>query len=80
MAKRKRAKVTLGGLIGADRAVLQVLDKHGITFCAGCYLTLSSPPEKAAVYHAVPDVDAFMKDLARALKKSAGTRRSRARA
>ena len=59
----------LGELIGADRRVLKVLDKHGITFCAGCYLTLFAPPEKAAVYHAVPDVPKFLADLRKALRK-----------
>jgi len=47
--------------------VLKVLDKHGVTFCAGCYLTLSSPVEKAAAYHAVPDTAKFLKDLEKAL-------------
>jgi hypothetical protein len=58
----------LGELIGANRKVLAVLDKHGITFCAGCYLTLFAAPEKAAVYHAVPNIEKFMADLRRALK------------
>lgn len=59
----------LGELIGGNRKVLAVLDKHGITFCAGCYLTLFAAPEKAAVYHAVPNVEKFMADLRRALLK-----------
>jgi hypothetical protein len=57
----------LGELIGANRKVLAVLDKHGITFCAGCYLTLFASPQKAAAYHGVPDVEKFMADLRRAL-------------
>ena len=75
MAKRKHGKAgqlapkPLGELIGANKRVLAVLDKHGITFCAGCYLTLMSPPERAAVYHAVPDVERFLSDLRRALRK-----------
>lgn len=60
----------LGELIDDNRKVLAVLDKHGITFCAGCYLTLFASPEKAAVYHAVPDVKKFLADLRRALKRS----------
>ena len=59
----------LGEFIAADRRVLKVLDKHGITFCGGCYLTLFSPPEKAAAYHAVPDVPKFLADLRKALRK-----------
>ncbi len=78
MAKRKR-DTTLGALIGGDREVLAVLDKHGVTFCAGCYLTLFATPRKAALYHAVPDVGAFLEDLERAVKRRGGTRRSRAR-
>jgi hypothetical protein len=30
-----------------------------------------SPPEKAAVYHAVPDVKRFLADLQRALRRRA---------
>lgn len=74
MAKRtqKRAKAglenrKLGSLIGRDEKVLKVLDKHGVTFCAGCYLTLFSPLKKAAAYHAVGDLKAFLADLERAL-------------
>ncbi len=59
----------LGELIGANRQVLRVLDRHGITFCAGCYLTLFASPKKAALYHAVPNVEKFLADLKRALKK-----------
>lgn len=73
MAKGKRKPQPLGSLISP--AVLRVLDKHGVTFCAGCYLTLFSAPEKAAVYHAVPDVEAFLRDLARAARTRRGTRR-----
>ncbi len=78
MAKGRRAKgrvaplpPRLGDAVAANRAVLKVLDKHGITFCAGCYLTLFSSPEKAALYHAVPDAGAFLRDLRRALRRQA---------
>jgi hypothetical protein len=73
MAKRKHGKAgtvkpkPLGELIGRNSRVLKVLDKHGITFCPGCYLTLFSPPAKAAVYHAVPNVEKFLADLRKAL-------------
>ncbi len=53
----------LGELIARDPRVLALLDEHGITFCAGCYLTLFSSPERAAVYHAVPDPRGFVKRL-----------------
>jgi hypothetical protein len=62
-ASRKRPGVILGALIEGNKAVLEVLDKHGVTFCAGCFITLFSSPEKAAAYHAVPDVKAFLRDL-----------------
>lgn len=70
MAKARRVKrlpKRLGEAIDGNKAVLKVLDKHGISFCAGCYLTLFASPEKAAVYHAVPDVEAFLADLRKAL-------------
>lgn len=56
-------RTVLGALIEGNEAVLEVLDKHGVTFCPGCYLTLFSSPERAAVYHAVPDVKAFLREL-----------------
>lgn len=75
MAKRaqKRAKDDLEGrplglLIKRNKKVLKILDRHGVTFCAGCYLTLFSPPKKAAAYHAVGDLKAFLADLRRALR------------
>lgn len=70
--KRKSPALTsrpLGELISADRRVLDVLDRHGVSFCAGCFLTLTSPLEKVAAYHAVPDKVRFLSDLARALKR-----------
>ncbi len=54
-------------LIGRNRKVLDVLDRHGVTFCAGCYLTLNSPLKTVAGYHAVPDKRKFLDDLGRAL-------------
>jgi hypothetical protein len=67
MASKRKRGPKLGELIDGNKRVLEVLDKHGITFCAGCYLTLFAAPEKAAVYHAVPDVGRFLADLKRAL-------------
>jgi hypothetical protein len=71
MAGKPRKNLrSVGELIAADKTkkVLAVLDKHGVTFCAGCFLTLTASPEKAAVYHAVPDKKKFLRDLANALK------------
>ena len=62
-------KVKLGDLIARDPRVLHVLDKHGVTFCAGCYLTLFASPQKAAVYHAVPKLKKFLADLTKVLGK-----------
>ncbi|OGS05082.1 MAG: hypothetical protein A3G41_04940 [Elusimicrobia bacterium RIFCSPLOWO2_12_FULL_59_9] len=59
----------LGQLLRKHPAVLQVLDEHGIHFCAGCYLTLFSSVKGAAAFHAVPDFDKFLGDLRRSLKK-----------
>ena len=61
------AKTTLAALIKKNPDVLGVLDKHGVSFCAGCYLTLTSSVERAAAYHAVPDLKRFLKDLEKAL-------------
>lgn len=75
MAKKPKRKPAglkskrLGALISADGRVLKVLDKHGVSFCAGCYLTLTSPLEKVAAYHAVPDRGKFLVDLAKAVKR-----------
>lgn len=52
-----------------EHAVLEVLEKHGVYFDAGTFITLSSSPEKAAAYHAVPDLKAFLKDLEKAAKR-----------
>jgi len=67
---RKAAPRTLAGLLPGNPRVLKVLQKHGVHFCPGCLLTLTSPLEKVAAYHAVPDIDAFLKDLRRALGRS----------
>jgi hypothetical protein len=64
----KLARAKLGDLIAKNRKVLAVLDKHGVTFCAGCFLTLFSPVERAAAYHAVPDRKKFLQDLEKALR------------
>lgn len=53
----------LATLIRKHPRLIGLLHKHGIHFCAGCYLTLSSPPERAAAYHGVPDVKKFLKEV-----------------
>jgi len=58
----------VGDLIARNAKVLKLLDEYGITFCAGCYLTLMSSPERAAVYHAVPDPKKFLRALEKALR------------
>jgi len=52
-----------------EHDVLEVLEKHGVFFDAGTYITMSAPLEKVAAYHAVPDVKAFIRDLEKALSK-----------
>lgn len=73
---RRRARRTpaaparsLVPLIRKSPAVLEVLDRHGVHFCAGCYLTLASPLDRVAAYHAVPDLGRFLGDLAQAVKR-----------
>ena len=78
MAKPKRrrrgqdddlARKRLVDLIAKHPQVLHVLDDHGVTFCAGCYITLSSPLRSVAGYHAVPDARQFLKDVRKAVSR-----------
>lgn len=62
------ARRTLLSVIQRNPNVLEVLHDHGVHFCSGCYLTLSAPLAKAAAWHAVPDIERFLKDVERALK------------
>ena len=59
-------KNDLATLLRKHPKLLKVLHEHGIHFCAGCFLTLSSAPERAAAYHGVPDIPRFMKAVRRA--------------
>ncbi len=70
---------TLGSLIGENPRVLKVLDRYGIVFCPGCYLTLFSTPAKAAAYHAVEDKKAFLEDLDHLLSRHGPPRRAKRR-
>lgn len=51
-----------------DPAVAEVLADHGIVFCPGCYVLLTSTLEEAAAYNAVQNVPAFLRQLADALE------------
>ena len=57
----------LGPLLRKSPALLHVLDEHGVSFCAGCYLTLFSTLDRVAAYHAVPDRKKFLADVRKAL-------------
>lgn len=67
----------LGDLLNRHPAILEVLDAHGVHFCAGCFLTFFSSVEKAAAFHAVPDLKKLLRDLRQTL---AGEPRSNHRA
>ncbi|MBI4387157.1 MAG: hypothetical protein HY551_07230 [Elusimicrobia bacterium] len=57
--------------------LLRVLHEYGVNFCAGCYLTLSATPEKAAAYHGVPDIPEFVARVRRVVSPSAARKHSR---
>lgn len=71
MAKRKhggqavRKKLpTLLDLLKKDQArVLSALQRHGVYFDAGTYITLIATLDKVAAYHAVPNKKKFFADL-----------------
>ncbi|MBI4370137.1 MAG: hypothetical protein HY547_07905 [Elusimicrobia bacterium] len=63
---------TLAGLLKTNPFLIKILDRHGVHFCAGCFITLTAPLEKAAAYHAVPNIPKFLNDL----KKAAGNKAS----
>jgi iron-sulfur cluster repair protein YtfE (RIC family) len=73
MEKRKRkAKLEnrkLYHLIRQYPQILPILDRYGISFCAGCYLTLTKTPKEAAAFHAAPDAEKFLRDLSRVILK-----------
>ncbi|MBI4055226.1 MAG: hypothetical protein HY402_03745 [Elusimicrobia bacterium] len=57
-----------GPLLRKHPSLQEVLEEHGVHFCAGCYITLFSPLKKAAAYHAVPDYEQLLRDLGSALR------------
>ena len=66
----KKAVPSLGDILRRHPKAVAVLHKHGVQVCAGCVITLSSTPEKAAAFHAVPDAAAFARDLRKASSRS----------
>ncbi len=58
---------TIAASLGVDNIQGAGFTCTGVNFCSGCFITLFSSPEKAAAYHAVPDIEAFKKDLRSAL-------------
>ncbi|HVC09539.1 MAG TPA: hypothetical protein VNH15_06335 [Elusimicrobiota bacterium] len=65
---RDLEKETLAALLRSHPEVLHVMEKHGVTFCAACYLTLFSPIGKVSGFHAVPDKKKFLADLRAAIR------------
>lgn len=53
----------LATLLKRQPKLVRVLDRHGVHVCAGCILTLTSPVDRAAAYHGVPDIPAFLAAL-----------------
>lgn len=58
-----RGGLDLASLLKREPKLARVLDRHGVHVCAGCIMTLTSPVERAAAYHGVPDVPAFLAAL-----------------
>ena len=61
--RRPAGGADLAAVLRRDPRLIRVLHAHGVQVCAGCCLTLTSPVEKAAAYHGVPDIPAFLKAL-----------------
>ncbi|MCL6596667.1 MAG: hypothetical protein K6V73_10725 [Firmicutes bacterium] len=66
--------MAVGEILRRYPQTLEVFDRHGVTFCAGCFLTLFDPLEAVAGYHAVADVPGLLRDLERAAARPAGER------
>lgn len=72
----------LATLLKRQPRLVRVLDRHGVHVCAGCLLTLTSPVDRAAAYHGVPDVPAFLAALGlgpKVRRKHGGRKASRGR-
>ena len=71
MAKRKHGSKAvkkklppLLDLLRKDQArVMSVLQRHGVYFDAGTYITMTATLDKVAAYHAVPNKKKFFADL-----------------
>lgn len=62
-ASRTAPTESLAKLIEKHPKILPILDRYGISFCAGCFLTLTKTPQQAAAFHAVPDIKKFLEEL-----------------
>ena len=63
-------RMTVAELIARYPSTLEVFDRHGVHFCAGCYLTLTEDLKKVAGFHAVPDLERLVEDLKKAAKRT----------
>ncbi|MBI4424827.1 MAG: hypothetical protein HY554_13935 [Elusimicrobia bacterium] len=63
MAAARGGRTDLAGLLKRHPRLLRVLERHGVHVCAGCLLTLTSPVDRAAAYHGVPDIPGFLSAL-----------------
>lgn len=77
MTRSETQFADLATLIRKHPKVLKLLNEYGIHFCAGCYLTLSAGPARAAAYHGVLDVREFMRRLEFAIKDHPRRKHSR---
>jgi|GEM_PF-2010565 len=59
-------RMSAGEVLRRYPNTLEVFDRYGVVFCAGCFLTLFDPLEDVAGYHAVHDVPELLSDLNRA--------------
>lgn len=78
-----RSQTDLAALLKRSPRLVKILDRYGVHVCAGCLLTLTSPVDRAAAYHGVPNIPAFLSALGLAPKarrkhgrRNSGRRRS----
>ncbi len=63
VAVRKKLPVLLELLKKDQSRVMKVLNKHGVYFDTGTYITMTATLDKVAAYHAVPNKKKFFADL-----------------